>query len=755
MKSHIKFNKINALALAFYLFAFGYTVTAIGQYQYTNIGPRSSENIGSQNDLPTSYSSHVFLGNNYHSRNGGDTFEPLANHISLNGTISIASGIFADRYDNDVIYMGINTENPPSPFARSLNGGGSWEYISEPFGEEKYSVLLCQDTAGTLFLLTTNFNSSSFSLFKSFDKGSAWGKIEINKGKKKIESSNLYYLWADPVKAGMLYAVWISGTLNGYEAAFLVSKDSGENWERREKGLEHNARGNIKYKYLPHCVTQSPTEPYRIYLINGNGYIDGHNAMAYSNDRGKNWTTLEMNKDGSQFWAVKVNPTNKNMIYAIGASAQNQTSEWGYTFYKSKDGGKSWRRKATIINPPEGYWPEVTGAWRLFVTPTGRIIVHDYVNGVLISDDEGETFTIHNSNIKSPTVQLFKTSKGEIIAGSAWYAFYSKDNAATWSRSLFGPAFSIKETDGGTIFGKRYYSSNFLICVNGDLSSCHYLPWINMPASNLALEWIENDHRIICGPSYYPLDPGSDPSCYFHKSDDYGGNWEKLGFITGKDKSKYLSVSAIISTPTNTNILVAGGYYALSRPLIYGNLWDASQGAIYLSEDQGYTWQEVFGQDQIGSVISLRRDECIPGVLIASASGFNEKGGVFVSEDFGRTWERRSNGLSGYESNGTKLLSCVVSPVRDGTLYCAVNLNGGIYKSDNWGISWTRISTNPVPFSEEFIDDFVCLGEGVNIDNPVTLSTLCMTDILPLDDGKESLLISTLADGLFLLEKQE
>jgi len=54
--------------------------------------------------------------------------------------------------------------------------------------------------------------------------------------------------------------------------------------------------------------------------------------------------------------------------------------------------------------------------------------------------------------------------------------------------------------------------------------------------------------------------------------------------------------------------------------------WDSLKGAIYLSEDGGYNWQEILGWEEMGSIISLKRDECNPNILIAGVSGFGKEG---------------------------------------------------------------------------------------------------------------------------------
>jgi photosystem II stability/assembly factor-like uncharacterized protein len=725
-------------------FLFILSFMAFSQYKFIPV----NLNDASAMDLywwdTANFSQRIFAGNLYQYDNKTKSFTPLLNHLVPAVGATFANKIIVDRFDKQIIYISLfNRYGGPlfAPFGRSLDNGVSWQFVDEPFGEEKGSGNLCQGADGTLYLQVTDRSLSKFSLYRSYDRGSHWEQIQIKKGKKMIESYDLRYIWADPVKPRLLYAIWIREIWNGFEGAFLVSLDGGENWERRESGLEHNSRGYISYRCLSETVTQSSVKPYRIYLINGNGYIDGHNVMAYSDDRGMNWKMMTMNKDKSQFWFARVKPGSNKILYAVGSSPQDKMQEWGYTFYKSKDGGKNWKRSGRILNPPIGQSDHITTSWAIDVTQEGTIVLYDGQYGFLFSEDDGETFTINNSGIKIGFFDLFKSANGTLIASAFRHSFLSKDYGVSWSEPPYGTLWPICETENG------YIIANDLICTNQEDFICDQF---NIPHTSCAMEWIQGNDLIILGPSEPPVNPCIDSDSYFYKSTDYGKSWHQLGCIK---EGQYLTVSSIVSNEYNSNLLVAAGYYNNSIPLQYGRWWDAAKGSIYISEDQGYTWNKVLGDNKIGSIISLKRDECNPNVLVAGASGFDEKGGVFVSEDFGKTWERRSEGLKGYQTNLGTFYSVVVSPVKDGVLYAAVNLNGGIYKSSDLGKTWTKIAENPVQFSDDFINQFVCISEGC--DKPVTLSTLCMTDILPLDDDKESLLISTFADGIFKAEKEE
>ncbi len=118
------------------------------------------------------------------------------------------------------------------------------------------------------------------------------------------------------------------------------------------------------------------------------------------------------------------------------------------------------------------------------------------------------------------------------------------------------------------------------------------------------------------------------------------------------------------------------------------------------------------------------------------------QGGIFVSLDGGKTWQRRDNGLPSFSAgNNAPLISAVVSPPDGQTLYAAVQLNGGIYRSDDLGLTWRKIADLPLRLSDDYISHYLW---------DITIRRTSVTQILPLDDGTGDLLIATMGQGLFI-----
>lgn len=121
------------------------------------------------------------------------------------------------------------------------------------------------------------------------------------------------------------------------------------------------------------------------------------------------------------------------------------------------------------------------------------------------------------------------------------------------------------------------------------------------------------------------------------------------------------------------------------RDVVYAG----SVAGLYRSEDRGKTWYAVSSEDLVINSIVLhpqRPDRIIVGI---------EGDGVYVSDDRARTFTRSSDGL-----HNLRITTIVADPVTRDRVYAAVAFGGtasGMYRSDDAGRRWTRISSTRLP----------------------------------------------------------
>jgi photosystem II stability/assembly factor-like uncharacterized protein len=185
-----------------------------------------------------------------------------------------------------------------------------------------------------------------------------------------------------------------------------------------------------------------------------------------------------------------------------------------------------------------------------------------------------------------------------------------------------------------------------------------------------------------------------------YKSTDAGKTWTHLGLRNGQ------GIPALAVDPRDPNRVFAA---VLGHP--YG---PNEERGIFLSTDGGQNWQKVFYKsDGIGGS-DVEIDPSNPDVVYASMwelrlgpwEDNNEYqgsgGGLFKSVDGGKTWHPLTNGLP----KGIIQIQVAIAPSQPSRLYATAaseregNAPGsdvGVYRSEDSGENWQRITTDPRP----------------------------------------------------------
>lgn len=174
-----------------------------------------------------------------------------------------------------------------------------------------------------------------------------------------------------------------------------------------------------------------------------------------------------------------------------------------------------------------------------------------------------------------------------------------------------------------------------------------------------------------------------------YKSTDAGKSWTKLGL------SKTQHIARIVIHPKNPDILYVAAQGALHAP--------NEERGIFKSVDGGKTWEKVLFVDERTGCAELSMDMSNPQVLYAAMwehqrlpwkviSG-GPGSGLYKSTDGGETWNKIHNGLP--EEKGKMAIS--VSRANPDKVYALIESDsdqekGGLFVSNNAGKSWSRIS---------------------------------------------------------------
>jgi photosystem II stability/assembly factor-like uncharacterized protein len=186
-----------------------------------------------------------------------------------------------------------------------------------------------------------------------------------------------------------------------------------------------------------------------------------------------------------------------------------------------------------------------------------------------------------------------------------------------------------------------------------------------------------------------------------YKSTDAGKTWMHLGLRDGQQ------IPDLAVDPKNPNRVFAA---------VLGHPYGANvERGVYRSIDGGETWQQVLFKDENTGAYSIAIDPSQPQTVYATLwqdrhGPWEDKnqyqgpnGGLFKSTDGGTTWRKLTNGLP----EKTAQVIVTISSANPKRLFATVSARtdtggkgapgSGLYRSDDAGESWARITDDPRP----------------------------------------------------------
>ena len=660
--------------------------------KWREVGPYRGGRVAAVTGLPADRDTYYFGGTGggvWKTTDGGRTWRNVSDGF-FGGSIG---AVAVSEWDPNVVYAGGGEETIRGNVShgegiwKSTDAGKSWKvsgladsrHISRIRIHPKDPDLVYAAVMGHAF-----GPNEMRGVYRSRDGGAHWDRVLYVDDKVGAVD-----LAMDPANPRVLYATtwnfrrtpW-SMDSGGPGSGLWKSVDGGDTWTElsRNPGLPKGTLGISG-------ITISPSNPENLYAI-----VEAQEGGVFrSKDGGKTWTKTNDDRSLRQrawyYTRIYADPQDEEAVYVLNVQ-----------FHRSKDGGKTF----TTIGVPHGDNHD------LWIDPNDpRRMIESNDGGANVSTDGGRTWTPQDNQ---PTAQFYRVSTDTHFPYRILGA--QQDNSAVRILSRgSGPGIGPDDwqvTSGGesgyivadpqnpdVVYGGSYgglltrldHSTGLIRDIN---------PWPDEPMGHGAADLqyrFQWNYPIL----FSPHDPKTlyAAAQVLFKSSDGGQSWAVISpDLTRNDKSKQAPSGGPI-TKDNTSIEYYDTIFAVAEsPLEPGVLWAGSDdGLVHVSRDGGKTWKNVTPKG-IPEWIQINAIDASP----------HEKGGAYVAatmyklddfrpylyktSNYGATWTRIDSGIG--PAHFTRVVRA--DPGRRGLLYAGTER--GVYVSFDDGARWQPLQLN-------------------------------------------------------------
>jgi len=647
---------------------------------------------------PSGYTSTIYVGagsgNLWKTDNNGITWRPIFENESTFavGCVAVAPS------DADIVWVGTGevlmarSSYAGTGVFKSVDGGESWRHMGLADTYHIARVLIDPVNPDVVYVAAIGHNytyNEQRGLFKTTDGGRTWEKILYVSDKV-----GCIEVIMDPTDNHTLYAVmwqrdrkaW-NNTTAGPGSAAYKSTDAGKTWMRLGGGLpagEHIGRIGLAIapsdRNILYAVVDNQTPGSDGKQIGGEVYR--------SDDRGRSWKKVNQGPLPTavnySFCLIRVSPDNPDQIYVLGTY-----------LLTSNDGGRSYERnQGKIINlRPHDSRVIHLDHHDMWIDPLNPDrLINGTDGGIYMSYDRGKTWLRVNNfpicEVYAVTVDMAEpynvyigTQDNAAIYGPAEYTL-GDQGVEPWKHVYLDPwgggdsYFTwVDPTDSNTI----YYEHQFGGLRRRDMKaqeSKSIRPRAKKGRPPLRFNWMTpffisryDPATLYCGANK------------LFKSTDRGDNWRCISpdLSTRPTAEKqgnvpYGTITTISESPLKEGVLYAG----------------TDDGNVYVTRDDGGTWRKIDTALPEKWVSRVRASQHGLATVYVSLTGYRQDdfaAYVFVSDDFGRTWESIANNLP------AEAVNVITEDPRDrDVLYVGTDL--GVYVSLNRGKSWMSLCNN-------------------------------------------------------------
>ena len=662
--------------------------------EYRNIGPfRGGRSVAvtGHPDQPNTYYTGFTGGGVYKTTDGGKNWVNVSDGNFKTGSVG---ALTAAPSNSNVIYAGMGETcirgnmSAGDGMYKTTDGGKTWEHIGLPeshfIGE--IAVHPKDENVAWVAVMGHAFGTEGNEergVYKTTDGGKNWEKVLYHNrytGAVDVE--------VDPTNPNILYASLWEAYRNpwkmssgGEGSGLYKSTDGGETWTNisERPGMPKGLMGKIG-------VAISPVNPDRIWTI----IESDHGGVFRSDDSGETWNRVNSERNLRQrawyYTHIVADTQDEDEVYVLNVG-----------FYKSTDGGESFDRIGTPHGDHHDLWIDPNDGNRMVVADDG---------GGQVTYNEGKSWSSYH---KYATAQFY-----QVITDNEFpYRIYGaqQDNSTVGIKSRTAD-YGIDERDWHPVAGGE----------SGYIAPDPENPNVTYGGSyggyfNKFNDFTDQSDRIDVWPDN-PMGAGAKDlkyrfqwtfpiyisphnpdllyatSQFVHRSDDEGMSWETISEdLTRNDKSKQVQSGGPI-TKDDTSVEYYNTIFTFAEsPVEPGVLWTgADDGLIHISRDNGDSWTEVTPDgmpEAMASIIDPSPHDPATAYLAATRYKFDDfQPMLYKTDDYGESWTKITTGIP--EKDFTRVIR--EDPNKEGLLYAGTET--GVYVSFNDGALWQPLQLN-------------------------------------------------------------
>ncbi len=679
--------------------AAAYDPTVFGSLQWRSIGPprggRSITCAGST-ARPNEYYFGATGGGLWKTTDGGLTWRPVTDgqiESSSVGAVAVAPS------NPDVVYMGMGETELRGNIMqgdgvyKSTDAGKTWLHVGLDDTQAISRIRIHPTNPDIVYVAALGHPygpNVERGVFRSKDGGKTWEKILY-----RDDRAGAVDLSMDPNDPKVLYAaIWdvyrTSWTLSsgGYRSGLFKSEDGGDHWVEitRNPGLPPGVIGKIG-------VAVSGGDSKRVYAIVENE--DG--GVFVSDDAGATWKKVSDDRRLRQrafyYSRIYADPKAKDTIYVLNTG-----------FYKSIDGGKTYRTIATPHGDNHDLWIDPANPQRMLESNDG---------GGNVSINGGQSWT----GQQYATAQLYHVATTRDIPYHVCGAQQDSSTICVSSAVAGGrgsgggggrggaPTYSVGGGESGYIAPHPtnpnifYAGSQGALLTRFDRRSgytrdvqVYPLFFSGESAGSLKERW-QWTFPIV----FSPLNPDViyTSSQHLWKTTDEGHSWQMISpDLTRADPKTLGDSGGPITHDQNGPEIFATIYTIAPSRKEVNTIWTGSDdGLVYLTRDGGKNWTKVTppGMPDFARVSLIDASPHSAGAAYVAVKNYqndDRKPYIWKTRDYGKTWTKIVAGIA--ENDFVHAVR--EDPVRPGLLFAGAE--HGIYVSFDDGDNWQSIRLN-------------------------------------------------------------